>query len=43
MEQIARPEVRAVPCDKLVLAAVRAQLAKPVRAFPAGASPFSLN
>jgi hypothetical protein len=43
MEQIARPEVRALPSDQLVLAAVRAQLAKPVRAFPAGASPFSLN
>ena len=47
MEQIGRPEVRARPCDKLVLAAVRAQLArpvvKPVRAFPPGASPFSLH
>jgi hypothetical protein len=43
MEQIARPEVRAMPCDPLVLAAVRAQLARPVRAFAAGATPFSVN
>jgi hypothetical protein len=43
MEQIARPEVRSMPCDQLALAAVRAQLAKPARAYPAGASPFSLN
>jgi hypothetical protein len=43
MEQIARPEVRAMPCDQLVLAAVRAQLARPARALPAGVSPFILN
>jgi hypothetical protein len=35
--------VRALPCDQLVLTAVRAQLARPVRAFPAGATPFTLN
>ena len=40
MEQIARPEVRARPCDQLMLAAARAQLAKPIRIFPEGASPF---
>jgi hypothetical protein len=43
MEQIARPEVRAMPCDELVLAAVRAQLAKPARTHPTGASPFRLH
>jgi len=43
MEHIARPEVRTLPCDKLVLAATRAQLAKPVRPYSAGASPFRLN
>src|SRR3974390_2935331 len=43
MEQIARPEVRKLPCDHLVLAAVRAQLASPPRAHPPGASTFSLR
>jgi len=43
MEQIARPEVRKLPCDQLVLAAVRAQLARPPRAHPPGASTFSLR
>jgi len=28
MEQVSRPEVRAVPCDGQVLAALRAQLAR---------------
>jgi hypothetical protein len=43
MEQIARPEVRKLPCDHRVLAAVRAQLASPPRAYPPGASTFSLR
>ena len=30
MEEVSRPEVRAVPCDPFVLAALRAQLARPV-------------
>jgi hypothetical protein len=30
MEKFSRPELRAVPCDRLVLTAVRAQLARPV-------------
>ena len=30
MEQVSRPEVRATPCDVNVLAALRAQLARPV-------------
>ena len=29
MEQVSRPETRAVPCDIDVLAALRAQLARP--------------
>jgi hypothetical protein len=43
MEQIARPEVRTLPCDPRLLAAVRAQLAKPVRALARGSSSFSLH
>jgi hypothetical protein len=35
--------VRTLACDKLVLAAARAQLAKPVNPCQAGASPFRLN
>jgi hypothetical protein len=34
MEEVSRPEIRAVPCDRSVLAAVSAQLARP-------ASPYS--
>jgi len=40
MEKAARPECRAVPCDRLVLAAVRAQLARPASAY---GSHFSLR
>jgi len=29
MEKFSRPELRAVPCDRLLLTAVRAQLARP--------------
>jgi hypothetical protein len=43
MEQISRPEVRALPCDRGLLAAARAQLANPVRLDRAGVSPFTLN
>ena len=43
MEHVARPEVRALPCDKLVLAATWAHLAKPVRPCSAGVSSFRLN
>jgi hypothetical protein len=43
MEQISRPEGRAVPCDPQLLAAVRAQLARPVPARPACASPYSFR
>jgi hypothetical protein len=43
MEKIARPEVRAVPNDTLLLAAVRAQLARPASPYPYGASAFSFR
>jgi hypothetical protein len=32
MEEISRPELRAVPCDDQLLAALRAQLARPASA-----------
>jgi hypothetical protein len=41
MEKIARPDVRALPCDKLVLAKVRAQLARPASSYPYAGSAFS--
>ena len=41
MEQVSRPELRAKPCDGLVLAKLRAQLALP--ASIRFASPFSLR
>jgi hypothetical protein len=43
MERVARPEVRAMPCDPSILAALRAQLARPPSAYPHGGSPFSLR
>jgi hypothetical protein len=43
MEQISRPERRAIPCDPQLLAAVRAQLARPAMARGAYASAFSLR
>jgi hypothetical protein len=43
MEKIARPEVRALPNDQLLLAAVRAQLARPVSPYRHNASAFSLR
>jgi hypothetical protein len=42
MQELARPEFRNRPCDRLVLAKVRAQLARPA-APHLGASPFSLR
>ena len=41
MEQVARPEPRAKPCDDAILAGLRAQLALP--ASIRFASPFSLR
>lgn len=43
MEDISRPERRAVPCDPQLLAAFRAQLARPVLARAPYASPYSLR
>jgi hypothetical protein len=43
MEEVSRPESRAVPCDLSVLAAVRAQLACPALPYVHGASRFSLR
>jgi hypothetical protein len=41
MEALSRPECRSLPCDRLVLARVKAQLARP--ASPRGVSQFSLR
>jgi hypothetical protein len=43
MEAVARPELRAVPCNPSVLAAVRAQLARPASPYPYCGSRFSLR
>jgi hypothetical protein len=43
MEQISRPERRAVPCDAQLLATVRAQLARPALARSPYASTYSLR
>jgi hypothetical protein len=43
MERISRPEFRAVPCDRSVIAAAKAQLASPAPAYLHGASHFSLR
>jgi hypothetical protein len=44
MEKVSRPEWRAIPCDRVELDAVRAQLARPAVAhYPAYASHFSLR
>jgi hypothetical protein len=43
MEKVSRPEIRALPCDLSVLAAVSAQLARPASPYAYGASRFSLR
>jgi hypothetical protein len=43
MEEASRPEIRKIPCDPKVLLAVRAQLARPVSAYPYGVSAYSLR
>ncbi|MGX9424567.1 MULTISPECIES: hypothetical protein [Bradyrhizobium] len=43
MERASRPEIRNVPCDKQVLAAVEAQLARPPVAYPCYGSSFSFR
>ena len=43
MEQVSRPESRAVPCDGQTLAAFRAQLARPATATMVYGSDYSLR
>jgi hypothetical protein len=43
MEDVSRPELRAVPCDDRLLAAVRSQLACPAMARAPYASAYSLR
>jgi len=43
MEDVARPEVRCLPCDRSVLVALGAQLARPASPCAPGASHFSLR
>lgn len=43
MEEAARPEFRGIPCDRLTLAAVRAQLARPASPYAQSASHYSLR
>ncbi len=43
MEEASRPEIRSVPCDKQVLAAVEAQLARPAAPYPCYGSFFSFR
>jgi hypothetical protein len=40
MQLIARPELRAVPCDERLLATVRAQLSRPASSRMPHASPY---
>jgi hypothetical protein len=43
MEEVSRPELRAVPCDPFVLADLRAQLARPASGFGYYATAYSLR
>jgi hypothetical protein len=43
MEEVSRPELRAMPCDRSVPAELRAQLARPASPYPHGGSHFSLR
>ena len=43
MEEISRPELRAVPCDGRLLIALRAQLARPASLCGPSASPYGLR
>ena len=43
MEEAARPEFRNTPCDRLTLAAVRAQLARPASPYAYMVSHYSLR
>jgi hypothetical protein len=43
MEDAARPEIRSIPCDREILAAVSAQLARPASPYAHSASRYSLR
>ena len=43
IEDVSRPELRAVPCDTFVLTALYAQLARPVSGFEHYGSAYSLR
>ena len=43
MDEVSRPELRAVPCDISVLTALRAQLARPASVRMPFATPYSLR
>lgn len=43
MDAISRPDRRAVPCDSHVLAALRAQLARPASVHVPYSQPYSLR
>ncbi len=43
MENVSRPEIRSLPCEPSILAALRAQLARPVSPYAYCGSDFSLR
>jgi hypothetical protein len=43
MEEAARPEIRTIPCDLEILAAVSAQLARPASSYAHSVSHYSLR
>ncbi|MGY3614799.1 hypothetical protein [Bradyrhizobium sp. USDA 10063] len=43
MEEASRPEIRNVPCEKHLLAAVEARLARPAAAYPCYGSALSFR
>jgi hypothetical protein len=43
MEVISRRDARVAPCDRRILAALRAQLARPASPYAMGTSRFSLR
>ena len=42
-EQVSRPELRAIPCDRTAIAALRAQLMRPVSLSAPFVSAYSLR
>jgi hypothetical protein len=43
MEEVARPELRSLPCEASILIALRAQLARPASRYAPCGSHFSLR